>query len=173
MSGLVGYFADIGEVDRLVADFDLVGAFGVVVGVDFDRNAADGSGNVIGSVQGSDLLADQAAGRGQTLLSLQGLQRASELVLRSDRPQLADLLNELRVVHWIERILMRQLADHELQELVDIQILQIVDPLGLAGAGAAGGACCSVDGGGHMLIPWMCTIGALDDDVESTGWTAE
>src|SRR5215203_3245056 len=73
-------FADILEIDGLVADFDFVTAFGVVIGIDFDRHARNLSRDVLAlAVERGDLLADEAAGRGQALLRLHGLQGVREL----------------------------------------------------------------------------------------------
>src|SRR5438552_2174126 len=68
------HFANVLQVDRLIADLDRVATFAVVFGIDFDRDAADGAGDVlvVGPERG-DCLADQAAGGRQALLGLQCL----------------------------------------------------------------------------------------------------
>ena len=87
--------------------------------------------------QGRDLLADQAAGGGQALAGRASVESVSvSWSVAAISRMLPDLLDELRVVHRVQRVLIRQLRDHELQELVDIEVLQVV------GAVLTAGGCC-------------------------------
>src|SRR3954447_16932806 len=94
------HFADIRKINGLSIDVDFVRAFGVVVGVDLDGDALNDASDVaVVRREGLHLAADEAAGGGQTLLCLDGLERAGQLIGGGDGTELADLLHELRVVH--------------------------------------------------------------------------
>src|SRR4029453_6398009 len=117
------HFAHVFQINQLIANFVFVRALRFVFFVHFHGHTGDLPRNIlVVGREGRDLLADQAAGGGQALLCLDGLQRRGELIRGGDRAELPNLLHELRVIHRVQRVLVLQLADNHIQEFVKYKI---------------------------------------------------
>ena len=71
------------------------------------------------------LLSNQATGGRDPLTLLHRFQRLTQLIGRTDLADLADLLQHFRVLHRIERILVLQFGDHQLQKVIHVQLTQV------------------------------------------------
>ena len=102
----------------------------------FDRDARDGAGDrlvVVGN--GLHVFADEIGRAGDVLTQQHGIERGGELVGGADLADLVDLVEHLRVVHRIERILILHFVDEQLQEHVEVQIVERVVLAELLAAG--------------------------------------
>ena len=73
--------------------------------------------------EGVDFRADQVRRAGDVLAQQHRVERLGELVGRADFANLADLRQHVLVVERIERILVLQLGDHQLQKRAQVDVV--------------------------------------------------
>ena len=100
-----------------------------------DRHARHRAGHLLIVVRDAvDLSANQVRRAGNVLAEEHRVERVGEFVAGGDLPHLRDLIQHLAAVHRIERILILQLRDHELQKRIDVQAAdRAIRVRGLAG----------------------------------------